>query len=261
MYTWHNMKEKMNHKINYYSFIWLSIFPMLLLLSFFMAWKLLSTQQFLYAFWYDNTKLENFIDFYAPQNRFKPDFALTNREERIRIFSEILNSINNNGEGLNKISYHNPNNDLLGHVLRAAEIEHLSLVAKLLNFFFKISLWSAFLFFLCFSFLVIKKEKISYFKKIISSYLYILFSIGLIVLMIGPNQVFIFLHEQFFPVGHQWFFFYQESLMTTLMMAPDLFAYFALAWLGLALCIFFPFCFLTIKLHSKIVSRIVHMEI
>ena len=31
------------------------------------------------------------------------------------------------------------------------------------------------------------------------------------------------LHEWIFPDNHQWFFYYQESLMTVLMKAPDLF--------------------------------------
>ena len=31
------------------------------------------------------------------------------------------------------------------------------------------------------------------------------------------------MHEWVFPAEHQWFFYYQESLMTVLMKAPDLF--------------------------------------
>jgi hypothetical protein len=44
------------------------------------------------------------------------------------------------------------------------------------------------------------------------------------VLLIGPKTVFYTLHTWVFPAGHAWFFYYQDSLMTTLMQAPNLFA-------------------------------------
>jgi hypothetical protein len=40
-----------------------------------------------------------------------------------------------------------------------------------------------------------------------------------------------------FPEGHQWFFYYQDSLMSTLMKAPYLFGYIALALLVLTLAL------------------------
>lgn len=51
--------------------------------------------------------------------------------------------------------------------------------------------------------------------------------IALIVFALGPIAVFYWFHEQVFPEGHQWFFYYQDSLMTTLMKAPDIFAFIA----------------------------------
>lgn len=255
------MKLISEKKTKSHSFLWLSIYPILLILSFYIAWIFLSNQNFLYQFWYDNTKLESFIEFYAPQNRFKPDFSLTNREERIRIFSEIVVSINNNGEGLEKIYFYNPDQHLLGQVLNQAEIEHLNFVAKIINIFFMISYVGFFILLMIFSLLLVRKTKMPDFKKILSTYLIATLIISLFVFIIGPDQVFIFLHELFFPKGHQWFFYYQESLMTTLMMAPDLFAYFAVTWIGFALFIFFLLSFFIIKIYAKALSTFINVKV
>jgi len=55
---------------------------------------------------------------------------------------------------------------------------------------------------------------------------------------VGEGGLFAWLHEQVFPPGHQWFFYYQESLMTTLMKAPHLFGPVALALAGVTLACF-----------------------
>src|SRR5690606_5060552 len=51
--------------------------------------------------------------------------------------------------------------------------------------------------------------------------------ITLVIFITGPTKVFYWLHEQIFPDEHEWFFYYQDSLMTTLMKAPDLFGFIA----------------------------------
>jgi hypothetical protein len=40
----------------------------------------------------------------------------------------------------------------------------------------------------------------------------------------GAKAIFYQMHILVFPDDHQWFFYYQDSLMSTLMKAPDLFA-------------------------------------
>jgi hypothetical protein len=42
------------------------------------------------------------------------------------------------------------------------------------------------------------------------------------------------MHVWVFPADHQWFFYYQDSLMSTLMKAPYLFGYIAVALVALA---------------------------
>ena len=45
-------------------------------------------------------------------------------------------------------------------------------------------------------------------------------------------------HVGICPAEHQWFFYYQESLMTTLMHAPQLFGVIAVAIIALALLLY-----------------------
>jgi len=59
-----------------------------------------------------------------------------------------------------------------------------------------------------------------------------------VILAIGAKTVFYKLHTWIFPPGHQWFFYYQDSLMTTLMKAPVLFAGIAAEWLVLTIALF-----------------------
>ena len=55
------------------------------------------------------------------------------------------------------------------------------------------------------------------------------------MLLIGAKRVFYSLHDLIFPAEHQWFFYYQDSLMSTMMKAPDFFAYVAAALAVLAI--------------------------
>ena len=65
----------------------------------------------------------------------------------------------------------------------------------------------------------------------------------IIIVAVGPNDVFSALHEFVFPADHQWFFYYQDSLMTTLMKAPDIFFAIGAAWAVLATIIYLVFTF------------------
>ena len=54
----------------------------------------------------------------------------------------------------------------------------------------------------------------------------------------GFTDIFYYLHTLVFPENHQWFFYYQESLMSSLMKAPDLFAGIGLSLVVIALIIY-----------------------
>ena len=53
------------------------------------------------------------------------------------------------------------------------------------------------------------------------------------VLMLFVQKLFNQLHVWAFPDDHQWFFYYEDSLMSTMMKAPVIFAYIAIIWLYL----------------------------
>ena len=57
------------------------------------------------------------------------------------------------------------------------------------------------------------------------------------VLVLGAEKVFYQFHVWIFPAGHQWFFYYEESLMSMMMKAPDLFGYIAIMLVVLAVII------------------------
>ena len=65
-----------------------------------------------------------------------------------------------------------------------------------------------------------------------------------VIVAVGPHDVFTALHEFVFPEDHQWFFYYQDSLMTTLMKAPDIFFAIGAAWAVLATIIYLMITFL-----------------
>ena len=77
----------------------------------------------------------------------------------------------------------------------------------------------------------------------------LLAAVGLVLLIAGPTAVFYQLHIWIFPDDHQWFFYYQESLMSTMMKAPDLFGGIGATIGGLGIVIF--------GLYLLLVSRLV----
>ena len=65
-------------------------------------------------------------------------------------------------------------------------------------------------------------------------------TIILIVVLLGLwgfTEVFYYLHTVVFPAEHQWFFYYKDSLMASLMKAPDIFAAIAAQLVVVALLI------------------------
>ena len=196
----------------------------LLISCLYASWQILSKVDFLYSQIYDHSNLEVHINKYAPQNRNKINFELTTQEMRISIFSDIAYAINNNGIGLAKISYTYPNAAETSTFLVDAEREHLQDVANLVSnlkpigLFLTLGLMLFYIF--CFYYKVTRSQN---FWQPYSTLINIT-QIGtisglciIIILIIGPQRVFYLLHEIAFQNKSQWFFYYQDSLMTTLM--------------------------------------------
>ncbi|NTS76100.1 DUF1461 domain-containing protein [Catenovulum sp. SM1970] len=202
--------------------------------AFLAGWKITAAFEFAYPLWYQVMDIEQAIAKFAPQNIYKQDFALTDPQQHILLFKQIADSIElplaDVKSALASIEYTNREHTVIDTLLHNSEIQHLYDVAVLLNtintFCFGVIILTASLLFGMYQFSQNTKTSINI--KITDVYLSMLalLSVGLIIIaVIGFRPVFYQLHKWVFPENSQWFFYYQESLMTTLMQAPYLFAY------------------------------------
>jgi uncharacterized membrane protein len=215
-----------------------------------LAWLGLSQVNFLYPIWYDLLDIHQTIETYGPQNRFKTGFALTDTQQHFQLFQQIVSAINNSGEGLNKIAYvvdgqHHP-------LLHQAEIAHLKDVAHLVSGLYWAGLFSLLLWLACLTRLIEKRAPLPRLNDSILLWLILIASLSIWVLLDGVKEVFYQLHTWIFPPENPWFFYYQDSLMSTLMKAPDLFAPLSLLLLLTSLSIAFAFGQLSYKLHTSL---------
>ncbi len=216
---------------------WFLLMLSTLVAALFIAWNLFAKVDFLYPVWHEVMDLEQTIQTYGPQNRYRDHFEQTDRAEQLRLFSHIVESIHQRGEGLEALSYHNPQGERLGTFLTEAEVVHLQDVAHLVMKF-HLAGWLSILLSMLLLFLLYKRRaaRPSLKEYLISAGIFAILS-ALALFAVGPKPLFYWLHTVAFPSNHQWFFYYQESLMTTMMQAPDLFAYIAAVWILLALLI------------------------
>lgn len=217
---------------------WTIVIASALVAALFFAWQLLSAANFCYPFWYRELRIDRTIGVYGPQNRYRKDFALTTPAERSRLFFAIVKAVNDGGRGLESIRYHDRQGRRIDTLLRAPEIQHLRDVARLIGAFHVLG-WIAVLTFAValLSLMVGRASKPPGMRLFAYMGVTVLVAVGLVV-GLGPERVFYRFHTWIFPAGHQWFFYYQDSLMTTLMKAPDLFAGIAAEWLLLAIGLF-----------------------
>ena len=198
------------------------------------SWKLLHQLNYGYSFWYSNLGIESHIARYAPQNRFdKTGFEQTTEDQRVELFRAIGHAVNHSGEGLRELNYPQP--DGTSQIfLTDAEATHLEDVANLIDLLEPIG-WAATATLLLLVVLaVLLKIPLPSFGVSVATILGLTLLAGFVILVIGPHEVFKLLHEAIFPDEHQWFFYYQDSLMTTLMKAPDIFFAIGAVWAGLA---------------------------
>jgi len=206
--------------------------------SLFLAWRLLAVFDFMYPAIYETADIGAHIEKYAPLNRYRDGFELTTRNEHQRLFGDISVAIRDSGNGLGSLVYEDPDGKTLGVLLRPAEIIHLTDVAKLVGILEQAGLAAVFV--LVAVLIIIRRQRIllpppvRLFALAAGS----VFVISIGVIIAGPVDVFYGLHRRIFPSDNQWFFFYEESLMSTLMKAPDLFGYIAVILMALTLLFF-----------------------
>lgn len=191
------------------------------------SWHLLAQFHFAYPIGYRLLALDQHIAEFAPQNRFKADFEFTSSQEHWRLFGEISDAVQNSGKGLGDIRYQLPNGESTT-LMHEAEIIHLQDVANLIDGFYLVGLISLVIWLAMIALARWQKYLPPAAKKVLLGFLVGALVVALAVMLIGPTAVFYWLHVQVFPEGHQWFFYYEDSLMTTLMKAPDIFAFITL---------------------------------
>ena len=210
------------------------LFPIALLAALYIAWRSLAAIDFLYPVLYETAGIGEHIDTFGPKNRYKQGFERTSRAEREALFAAIARSIRNHGRGLESLSYRGPDGNALA-LLRVPEIVHLRDVARLVHSLEIAGLLALAL--LAFQIVVLRRQQrpLPGAGRMLGVTALGVVGFAAVVTAFGPRKVFYALHEMIFPADHQWFFYYQDSLMSTMMKAPFLFGYIAVALVAMAL--------------------------
>lgn len=199
------------------------------------SWQLLARVDFLYPLAYQLLDIDQHIQTYGPQNRYKTGFEQTGTEEHYRLFHAINQAVHRQGDGLDDIYYTHVTGPQ--RLLRQAEIIHLRDVARLVDVFHYTAGGAALLWCLLFFHALHRRLRLPSYAKILGGFAKGLLATTLILVAAGPTRVFYGLHILVFPAEHEWFFYYEDSLMTTLMKAPDLFGVIAVFLLMLLICL------------------------
>lgn len=214
--------------------LWPLLFVSHLLVVCLLAWHLLAQVDFGYSLGYRLLDIEQHIETFGPQNRYREAFETTDSAEHKRLFGEITRSIQSGGEGLAAIRYPLPQGGS-ATLMRAPEVTHLDDVARLINHFYAAGLVAAALLAALLFYIHQTRPTPPSPRKILIVFGASLAVGAVLLFLIGPVKVFYWLHDYAFPADHPWFFYYQDSLMTTLMKAPDLFGFIGLLLLVLTL--------------------------
>lgn len=206
--------------------LWPCIFIGQLLAASLLAWHLLAQVSFAYPLGYKLLGLEEHIAEFAPINRHKQGFATTTPEDHWELFAQITHAVQHSGAGLEKISYPLPNGTR-EPLMHQAEVIHLQDVSNLIDKFYAVGIAGGVLWVVTFALAAHQRARFPSVRHILLGFFGGFFAITTLILGIGATKVFYWFHTRIFPDGHQWFFYYEDSLMTTLMKAPDIFAFIA----------------------------------
>ncbi|WP_299879634.1 DUF1461 domain-containing protein [uncultured Cocleimonas sp.] len=201
------------------------------------TWGVLAKVNFLYPALHDAIGIDKHIARYAPKNRKnKLGFENTSKEERSRLFLGIVDAIHAHGEGLSSLSYMSKQNGTTQSIplLTDPEVVHLKDVAVLLDKLKPVVLLLIICWLLIIVLFKIRKVALPTTSQFLISALIMILLIGLVMLL-GPEKIFNQLHIWVFPDNHQWFFYYEDSLMSTMMKAPVIFAYIVAIWVCLSI--------------------------
>ena len=207
-----------------------------LIAALFVAWQALIAVDYLYPVWYEAIDVDKTIAQYGPQNRQgKLSFETTTKNERVRLFAALADAVHDRGQGLEALVYHDSNGRPIDTLLTAPEIVHLQDVARLFDWLRMFGWVALGALIVLLGWLRWRRQALPSLRKLLLGTVSGIAVIGVVIVALGPVKVFYQLHEWIFPPGHQWFFFYQDSLMSMMMKAPVLFGPIALTWALLSL--------------------------
>lgn len=219
-----------------------------------LTWAILFKCNFFYSFWHDYGGIKETIEYFAPKNQHISHFENTTAAERNQIFQKISNAVHFSSTDLTNITF-TTKQGITTTLLHSQEIIHLQDVATLISILMVITalmtvIWG----YLLWQFKQ-KSQPLPSLKKQCLELLLSIFLLLVLTLTIGATKVFYWLHEVIFPAGHQWFFYYEDSLMSTLMSAPDLFGWIAMEWLVLFMICFYLLQWLTARILTRFNSN------
>jgi len=239
-----NFKQSMYKHLLIRQLLWCTFALALLIFSLGISWQVNKTANFLYGFWYQTLQINTVISQNVPKNsQGKRDFPVNDFKLHEKMFTDIVQAIHQHGNGLADISYLN-HRTISQKLLTKSEVQHLQDVANLLDSL--VNFWWLNLFILLSILMLYRRKKKQLTmsapltepnkaqihslaaiptgkQKLVSLALFILLVVSVLGLW-GFTQVFYYLHTVIFPEDHQWFFYYRDSLMATIMKAPDIFA-------------------------------------
>ncbi|MDX1609385.1 MAG: DUF1461 domain-containing protein [Halofilum sp. (in: g-proteobacteria)] len=196
----------------------------------FVVWRGLAAVDFAYPWLHGLLDIGATVAEHGPRNPVRPGFERTDAAEQARLFGAIVDAVRADGRGLAELIYRTPGGQPIGRLLTPAEIQHLQDVARLIGRFERLGWLALALLPLLLGAAAVRRERPPSGRRLGLSLGGGVAVAALTVLLLGPVEVFYWLHEQVFPPGHQWFFWYQESLMSMLMQAPNLFGAIAILW-------------------------------
>lgn len=217
--------------------LWL-LLPAAALAALWLSWRCLALVDFLYPAFYGPLEIGQHIDRFGPQNRYRSGFETTSRGERVRLFGAIVDAIHESGRGLESLEYRDAEGRAIDRLLREPEILHLQDVARLIDRIAPVgwlaAAWTAV------HMLLIRALAwpVPRLRRLLAASLGAAAAAAVLVLASGPKSVFYWLHDLVFPPENPWFFYYQDSLMSTMMKAPDLFGAIAVVLLLLGLLLY-----------------------
>lgn len=200
--------------------VWFAYAVISVLLGVLTSWALYSQTNYGYPFWYQQLDIGEHIQQYGPQNRFKSGLELLPPEQHWQAFEQIRHAVHHHGEGLATIHYQPPGQSPIT-LLHDAEVQHLQDVANLIDKG-RVLLWVLLALWLPSALAVCRAGLPSIRGRLASAVI----ASGAVLAWLGiagPTKVFYQFHLWLFPADHQWFFYWQDSLMSTLMKAPVLF--------------------------------------